>query len=423
MNAYPKYKDSGIDWIGKIPSHWALSKIKYSFENLDNLREPIASENRERRNPKYDYYGASGVIDKVDGYNVDDTVLLIAEDGANLVMRNLPLIYKASGKIWVNNHAHILKPLQDVDYEYMYYYLESIDYNDFITGSAQPKLSQGNLANVDVLRPTLSEQKAIAVYLDEKTAKIDELMAEKTNQVKDLQSYRTSVITEAVTRGINSDAPLRQSGIDWIGEIPEGWKVVKTSYIYDVIGSGTTPDTNNYDYYGETGYNWLQTGDLNDGEIIQTSKHITKLAITEKGLKSYPINSIVIAMYGATIGKLGLLKIETTVNQACCVLVPSERVDYKYSFYFFQAAKNSLIRYASGGGQPNISQAIIKDFKVTVPPLSEQQEIAAYLDEKTAKIDKLIGELNAQLTELADYKQAVISEAVTGKVDVRNYRI
>jgi type I restriction enzyme S subunit len=92
-------------------------------------------------------------------------------------------------------------------------------------------------------------------------------------------------------------------------------------------------------------------------------------------------------------------------------------------FTSFRQQKNSLIRYASGGGQPNISQAIIKDFKVTVPPLSEQQEIAAYLDEKTAKIDKLIGELNAQLTELADYKQAVISEAVTGKVDVRNYRI
>jgi type I restriction enzyme S subunit len=199
LNPNAPLRQSGIDWLGEIPAHWALSKVKYSFENLDNLREPIASENRERINPKYDYYGASGVIDKVDGYNVDDTVLLIAEDGANLVMRNLPLIYKASGKIWVNNHAHILKPLQDVDYEYMYYYLESIDYNDFITGSAQPKLSQGNLANVDVLRPSLIEQQEIADYLDEKTAKIDKLISELNTQLAELAEYKQAVISEAVT--------------------------------------------------------------------------------------------------------------------------------------------------------------------------------------------------------------------------------
>lgn len=94
-------KDSGIDWIGKIPKYWTIKSLKFIFKNLDYLREPISAEHRQLNNPIYDYYGASGVIDKIDFYNVDDTVLLIGEDGANLKMRNLPLIYKASGKFWV----------------------------------------------------------------------------------------------------------------------------------------------------------------------------------------------------------------------------------------------------------------------------------------------------------------------------------
>ena len=150
-----KLVPSGIDWIGEIPEHWDIIKVGFIFDNLDNLREPISAEMRERNNPQYDYYGASGVIDKIDHYNVDDKVLLIGEDGANLVMRNLPLIYKAEGKFWVNNHAHILKPRKD-DYDFMAHALEACNYRDYITGSAQPKLSQENLSRVQLPVPPLS---------------------------------------------------------------------------------------------------------------------------------------------------------------------------------------------------------------------------------------------------------------------------
>ncbi|MGM9815687.1 MAG: restriction endonuclease subunit S [Lepagella sp.] len=199
LNPDAPLRPSGIDWLGNIPSHWQVIKLKYVFDNLDYLREPIASESRERNNPIYDYYGASGVIDRVDYYNVNDKVLLIGEDGANLVMRNLPLIYKAEGKFWVNNHAHILKPNEEQDYEYHYYALEILDYTNYITGSAQPKLSQGNLSNVFVLVPPLSEQKDIADFLDAKTAKIDVLISELTKQIDQLSEYKQAVITEAVT--------------------------------------------------------------------------------------------------------------------------------------------------------------------------------------------------------------------------------
>ncbi len=191
-------KDSGVECVGKIPIHWNMVLVPFVFYNLDCLREPISAEKRERKNPQYDYYGASGVIDKIDYYNVEDKVLLIGEDGANLRMRNLPLIYKAEGKFWVNNHAHILKPKKD-NYDYMCLMLEALDYNDFITGSAQPKLSQENLSKVKVCVPPLSEQQAIADYLDEKCGEIDELIAIKQQKIEALKEYKKSVIFEYVT--------------------------------------------------------------------------------------------------------------------------------------------------------------------------------------------------------------------------------
>lgn len=192
-------RDSGIPWIGEIPEGWEVSRVKNECINFDSLREPISAENRENKQGLYDYYGASGVIDKIDDYNVDDTVLLIGEDGANLRMRNLPLVYKATGKFWVNNHAHILKPKEGRDYDFMAYALEAGDYNDFITGSAQPKLSQANLMAYPIALPPLPEQQAIANYLDDKCAAIDALVAEKEKLIADLETYKKSLIFELVT--------------------------------------------------------------------------------------------------------------------------------------------------------------------------------------------------------------------------------
>ena len=198
LNPEAELVSSGIDWIGDYPKHWEIIKIGFIFDNLDYLREPISAELRERNNPQYDYYGASGVIDKIDHYNVDDKVLLIGEDGANLVMRNLPLIYKAEGKFWVNNHAHILKPKKD-DYDYLAHALEAANYRNYITGSAQPKLSQENLQAVKLPIPPLAEQQAIASYLDTKCHEIDSLISLKRQKIEMLKDYKKSIIFEAVT--------------------------------------------------------------------------------------------------------------------------------------------------------------------------------------------------------------------------------
>lgn len=211
----------------------------------------------------------------------------------------------------------------------------------------------------------------------------------------------------------------KDSGIQWVGEIPSHWDVVKTSYLFDDIGSGTTPNTNDDSLYDtDNGINWLQTGDLNDGHITKTSKKISQKAIEGNGtLRLYPINSLVIALYGATIGKVGVLDIESTTNQACCVLPPSDKISTDFAYYIFLASKEALLNLASGGGQPNISQAIIKNHRIPCPSYVEQQSIVSFLEDKVGQIDATIAEKEQMLEDLKNYRSAIISEVVTKGLD------
>ena len=193
-------KDSGVEWIGEINHSFSLIKLKYICSILDQYRKPISADKRSQTGSGlYDYYGASGAIDKIDDYTIDDHVMLIGEDGANLRMRNLPLMYEVNGKAWINNHAHILKPTERVDFYYLFYALEGLDINPYITGSAQPKLSQEKLQNIWVPLPDFEEQQEIATYIRSKCAEIDELIAKKEQLVKELESYKKSLIYEVVT--------------------------------------------------------------------------------------------------------------------------------------------------------------------------------------------------------------------------------
>ena len=193
-------KDSGIKWRGMIPEAWKIKRLKYVMNNYDSQRKPIeAQERTQSGDVLYDYYGASGAIDKIDKYIFDETSLLIGEDGANLVLRSLPLIYIAEGKYWVNNHAHILRPKKGIHLHYIAHLMEMVDYLPYITGSAQPKLSQENLNNVLLIVPPYEEQKLIADYLDTECKKINAVIEAKQQQLELMQQHKKSLIYEYVT--------------------------------------------------------------------------------------------------------------------------------------------------------------------------------------------------------------------------------
>jgi type I restriction enzyme S subunit len=205
----------------------------------------------------------------------------------------------------------------------------------------------------------------------------------------------------------------KDSGVQWLGEIPGHWERTKVSRLFKQIGSGTTPSSGDASLYADKGTPWLQSGDFNNNEINSTSKFITDKALDNYCLKLYKPGSIVIAMYGASIGKVGLLNIATTVNQACCVLSDSDYLLQKYAFYVFVNEKENLIKKSKGGTQPNISQEIIKSHYIPLPPLSEQRSIVSYLDDKCGKIDKMLEGKQKQIELLAEMKQRIIADAVT----------
>lgn len=203
LNPDAPMKDSGVEWLGQVPAHWEVAPIKHAFHNLDYRRVPLSTTERGERQGEYDYYGASGVIDHIDDYLFDEPTILVGEDGANLVNRSTPLAFPAFGKYWVNNHAHILRPL-DSAIRFWVEAIEHIDVNPLVSGSAQPKLAAEALMNLKVVfPPTLEERQAIDTFINVRDGKIAALQRQAASQVDLLQERRNALISAAVTGKID----------------------------------------------------------------------------------------------------------------------------------------------------------------------------------------------------------------------------
>jgi len=203
LNPNVLMKDSGVEWIGEIPEHWEITKVKHELDILDHKRVPLSAEVRSDMDRIYDYYGASGIIDKVDSYLFDGKYILVGEDGANLLSRSTPLAFIAEGKFWVNNHAHILSPKYGNNIDYFVSLLEATDYTPFIEGSAQPKLTADNLKNIILIKPPLLEQNEIAIFLNSQLTHIHETLSKIKNNINLLEEYKTSLIHHVVTGKID----------------------------------------------------------------------------------------------------------------------------------------------------------------------------------------------------------------------------
>jgi len=205
----------------------------------------------------------------------------------------------------------------------------------------------------------------------------------------------------------------KDSGVEWIGDIPASWGMWKIIHTCPYVASGTTPKTDSDLYYGGDNL-WITTGELREDIIFDTKKHVTDKALVDMPtLRVHPIGSVAIAMYGATIGRLGILGKEATTNQACCVMPPSKILHNKYLFYWLYATRQEIINLSSGGGQPNVNQEKIASLKVSAPCVNEQKQIATFLDRETQKIDRLIEKQQQLIKLLQEKRQAVISHAVT----------
>lgn len=368
---YTEMKDSGIQWIGQIPTHWLLKKAKYCV-SITNGSDP-------KSEGSVPVYGSGSESFKTCGEYKEGPAVLIGRKGATL---HIP--HYIEGRYWNVDTAFDVKPQEGFSLRYYYYLACVFDYNYYISQTTLPGMTQTNYNNMKLPCPSLDEQSAIAAYLNTQCAKIDEIIAQAKASIEDYKQWKASIIYEAVTKGLNPNVEMKDSGIEWVGRMPVHWACQKVCRCFDVIGSGTTPKSLDDDYYSGK-IPWLQSGDINGWYVEETSKHITTEALnTFSALKIYEALFIAVAMYGASIANTSIVYLDACTNQACCVLSnPAEKIEFEYIFYAILASKEELLLSARGGTQPNISQEIIKQLKLPIPPQKEQQRIITYLHKKS----------------------------------------
>lgn len=305
MERYESYKDSGVAWIGQVPSHWKI----YRFKDFLTLKNVVSSN--ENKIGLENIEGGTGRFIET---NTDFDGNGIEFDVGDIVYGKLrPYLQKVWVATFKGNAVgdfYVFRTKAICDRQYVFYVMLSEGFtaicNGATFGAKMPRVSSDFIRCLHFYLPPFVEQQAIAAYLDKRCSEIDKSIATQQKRITLLQELKQSIITQTVTKGIHPDVPLKDSGVEWIGKVPEHWEVMKTSLLYTNIGSGTIPSTSKQEYYEDDGFCWLQTGDLNDGYITDTSKKISKVAVKDYKLRFYPVGSIVIAMYGATIGKIGL---------------------------------------------------------------------------------------------------------------------
>lgn len=405
------YQEEGVDLLPEIPETWKYCYFDDVLINRDSERIPVSVADRKKLSKKYDYYGASGVIDKVDNYLFDENLLLIGEDGANLLSRSTPIAFIAKGKYWVNNHAHVLQATEHVLLEYVEIYINAISLVPYVTGSAQPKLSQHMMSKIPVPVPPIEEQQRIVETVKsvfDHLGLIDTLQSQYQENLATLKSKIIDAgiqgkLTEQLPEDGNAEELYQQIQREKLAlekagkvkkskplppiseeekpfEIPENWKWVRIGNIGS-WSAGSTPARNNPAYYKDGSIPWLKTGDLDDNYISEVPEYITELAMKETSVRLNPVGSVLMAMYGATIGKLGILETPMTTNQACCACIPYTGMYNKYLFYYLLGRRKEFIEKGKGGAQPNISKEIIVNSAIPLPPLAEQKRIVAKLEE------------------------------------------
>ena len=393
MSNIPKgYKQTEV---GVIPEDWVVKPVSEAFQICNNLRLPISQKVREKMAGPYPYYGPTNIQGYINEYRVEGEYSLIGEDGDHfLKWRETSMTFLVNGKFNVNNHAHLIKGVDNLT-SWFYYYFAHKDITQYLTrqGAGRYKLTKNTLTQIPcALPPTKAEQTAIAAALSDADAFIsilEKLIAKKCN-------IKQGAMQELLT------------GKKRLPGFSGKWEVKKLGEIA-IFFSGGTPSTSIASYYGG-GIPWITSGDLNKGVIYEVDGRITNQGLENSSAKMIEENTLLIALYGATSGVTAISKIRAAINQAVLAIIP--RTDNS-TFLLFKLGylKNWIIKTYTQGGQPNLSCDIIKSIEVTLPHITEQTAIAQILSDMDAEIEALEQKLN----KYRQIKQGMMQELLTGK--------
>ena len=426
---YAEYKDSGYFHLGEIPKDWKILKLKHLTRCLDGQRIPLNAIERGEKKGNIPYWGANKIVDYVDDWIFYEQLILLGEDGAPFFDPNKDVAFLVNGKIWPNNHVHVLRPFKKlVNPTFLTYAINCTDFSLYISGSTRDKLNQSDMDNICIRYCSQAEQTQIANFLDHETAKIDSLIEKQQQLIQLLKEKRQAVISHAVTKGLNSNVPMKDSGVEWLGQVPQTWKVAKIKHLSKIISKGTTPTTMGGDFVSE-GVRFLKAENIGKKPTVNSSPEffITENVDAQLARSRLQEHDVLVIIAGATTGLSSVLQkalLPANTNQAVSFIRPKETVYAKWISYWLSThfAQSLIWMGAVQAAQPNLSMESLGNIDITLPCVEEIQETLDFIGTALLKIDELIKKNSKAIDLMQERRTALISAAVTGKIDVRNWQ-
>ncbi|MDY6457156.1 restriction endonuclease subunit S [Acinetobacter faecalis] len=398
---YAEYKDSGVEWLGKIPSDWKVVKLSYKLKLLSG--DGITAFDIEDTGT-YPVFGGNGLRGFTEQYNCDGEYALIGRQGALCGNINV-----ARGKFFATEHAVVVYPYETFNLTFLSEFLRFMDLGQYSVSAAQPGIAVDRINTLPIVIPTLGEQNAIGAFLDHETAKIDSLIAKQEKLIELLKEKRQAVISHAVTKGLNPDVAMKDSGVEWLGQVPEHWEISPIKFILENKDYKRIPlsaeergnFSGDYRYYGASG-----VIDYIDDYIFDEPN----VLVGEDGANLVNRNTpLAFPAYG-----------KYWVNNHAHILHPQDGLADYWAELIEIIDISPLV---SGSAQPKLTAEALKNLKISFPSdMEERKAIDAFIKQQKAKFDLLISKATDQIKLLKERRTALISSAVTGKIDVHNWQ-
>ena len=427
-----RMKESGIDWIGQIPEEWGISKIKFTtqlngrigWQGLTSAEYkeegPYLITGTDFHNGTINFETAVHIDEKrwseASQIQVENGDLLITKDGT---VGKVAIISGLDDKASLNSGVLRIQTIDEIDRRFLYYVLLSDEFwmwfNYTNSGASTIlHLYQNVFDEFTFTFPQKKEQQKIADFLDKKTAQLDKVKALLDEQIQKLKDYRASLIYETVTKGLDKNVPMKDSGIDWIGQVPQGWGVKRLKDYVD-FQTGTTPPQSIGVNQEREGVCWFKPGDFSDESIDLTSaeNYITSEIVNQQKLSVYPEKTILVVGI-ASIGKVGYSENSSYSNQQITALKVIGQIFPKYLAYFMFSSGQYIRETALYTVVPIINNQYLSSLKIVLPNLEEQESIVEYLDRQIMQINKMIVIKNEQIKNINKQRQTLIYDYVTG---------
>ena len=442
IKKYEKYKDSGVEWIGEIPEEWEVKRLKYLVSKTGSGVTPkggasvyqvdgiplLRSQNIHFSGLRLDdvAYITEETHDEMENSKVFSGDVLLNITGASI--GRCYFTDDSLGEANVNQHVCIIRSKPVIGTKYLYYLIRSdvgqkqIDIEQ--TGSGREGLNFEVLKNFLLPVSSNSEQNAIASYLDRKTTEIDQLIANKEKLIALYEEEKTAIINHAVTKGLDPKVRTKPSGIEWLGNIPEHWEVKRLKWLSTIISKGTTPSTIGREILPSGDIRFIKAENVLNNTIVAEPNNFIDQNTNEMLSRSQLEESdILFVIAGATIGKVAILPAKfcpANTNQAVSFIRLKNRDNALFVWYWLHSYFINKILWidAVQSAQPNLSMENLGNFYVPSPPVIEQTAIVAHIETECSRLDTIIEKFKKQIDLFKEYRTTLISEVVTGKIDV-----